>query len=64
MLPPCARADGHTSAVAWSDYLEFQYLPWARSNLDPATLRARRGLLMILAEDLGATPLADVEILT
>ncbi len=39
------------------------YLPWAKTHLDPGTLERRAGTLSILAEDLGNTPLAEVEFL-
>jgi integrase len=49
------------SAPGFAYYLECHYLPWARSNLSPATMTARAGVLMILAEDLANTPLDRVE---
>lgn len=50
-----------TSVPGFADYLELRYLPWARANLSPPTMSARAGVLMILAEDLGNTPLDRVE---
>ena len=49
------------SVNGFSDFLEQVYLPWARANLDPSTLRARAPSVMILAEDLANTPLHLVE---
>lgn len=49
------------STPGFASFLEETYLPWARSNLDPNTMRARAPSVMILAEDLANTPLHHVE---
>ncbi len=49
------------SATTFADYLTETYLPWAKTHLDPRTIATRRSTLMILAEDLGNTPLIEVE---
>ena len=49
------------SVNGFADFLEQTYLPWAKSNLDPNTMRARAPSLMILAADLGNTPLHQIE---
>ena len=54
---PCAPS----SATSFADFLSQVYLPWARSHLDPRTLEARRGIFLMLADDIANTPLADVE---
>jgi integrase len=45
----------------FADFLEQTYLPWAKANLDPNTMRARAPSLMILAQDLGNTALHQIE---
>jgi integrase len=50
-----------TSVSGFSDFLEETYLPWAKTNLDPQTMRARAPSHLILAEDLGNMPLHQVE---
>jgi len=42
-------------------YLELQYIPWARSHLDPRTFDTRGSYLAILAQDLAGVPIGDVE---
>ncbi len=42
-------------------YLEFQYIPWAKTHLDPRTFDTRAGYLAILAQDLAGVPMGDVE---
>ena len=49
------------SVTGFADYLERTYLPWARTNLDPQTMRARAPSVMILAQDLGNMPLHQIE---
>jgi len=49
------------SAIGFSDFLERIYLPWAKTALDPQTMRARAPSLVILAEDLGNTSLHHIE---
>jgi len=49
------------SVIGFASYLEVTYLPWARINLDPNTMRARAPSVMVLAEDLSNSPLHDVE---
>jgi integrase len=49
------------SVTGFADFLEQVYLVWARTNLDPNTMRARAPSLMILADDLANTPLHQVE---
>jgi integrase len=49
------------SASGFADFLETVYVPWAKTNLDPNTMRARAPSLMILAENLGNTPLHQIE---
>ena len=50
-----------SSMPGFSDFLERTYLPWAKTTLDPETMRARAPSLVVLAEDLGNTPLHEVE---
>ena len=50
-----------SNATSFADYLTETYLPWAKTHLDPRTIATRSSTLMILAEDLGNTPLVDVE---
>jgi integrase len=50
-----------TSANGFANFLEKIYLPWARTNLDPQTMRARAPSVMILAQDLGNMPLHQIE---
>ncbi|MGB7810440.1 MAG: hypothetical protein WBP56_04825, partial [Polyangia bacterium] len=50
-----------TSANGFADFLEEIYLPRARKKLDPQTMRARAPSIMILAQDLGNTPLHQIE---
>jgi integrase len=49
------------SAIGFANFLESLYLPWAKTGLDPQTMRARAPSLVVLAEDLGNTPLHQVE---
>jgi len=58
---PLAVPSIQPSATGFADFLEQTYLPWAKSNLDPNTMRARAPSLMILAEDLANTPLFQIE---
>jgi len=50
-----------SSGNGFVDFLEKTYLPWARTRLDPQTMRARAPSVMILAQDLANTPLHHVE---
>lgn len=45
----------------FASFLEQTYLPWAKANLDPNTMRARAPSIMILAQDLGNAPLHQIE---
>jgi integrase len=58
---PLATASTQPSAPGFSGFLESVYLPWARTNLDPNTMRARAPSLMILADYLGESPLYLIE---
>ena len=49
------------SASGFADFLETVYVPWAKTNLDPNTMRARAPSVMILAEDLANAPLHQIE---
>ncbi|MGC9985851.1 MAG: hypothetical protein ABSF35_19780, partial [Polyangia bacterium] len=49
------------SVTGFANFLERIYLPWARTKLDPQTMRARAPSIMILAQDLGNTPLHQIE---
>jgi integrase len=50
-----------SSAMTFASYLEETYLPWARKHLDPTTMESRTGTILLLADDLGNTPLGGVE---
>ncbi len=52
-----------SSVTTFERYLTETYLPWARSSTEigPRTLEARRGILTILAEDIGNAPLDQIQ---
>lgn len=50
-----------TGSTELASYLESVYLPWAKDNLEPSTFAARASSIMVLAEDLGTTPLDQIE---
>jgi len=58
---PLAVPPTRPNLNGFATYLEEIYLPWARANLDPNTMRARAPSILILAQDLGNTPLHQIE---
>lgn len=58
---PLAAPPTKPNSNGFATYLEETYLPWAKTNLDPSTMRARAPSIMILAQDLGNTPLHQIE---
>ena len=60
---PAAETDADSPIMSWLGFDEFfeeKYLPWARAELGPATLRARESTHAHLLRFFGKTPIGDI----